>query len=940
MPKVSVVDGRQGRPVQVKTIQRGQSAWWRGGACFILLVVALTGCIPSSDAPAGPNRAADLANLEVSAGALSPAFGPDELNYTVSVGSTTDTVTIIPTVADARATVKVNNQSATAGQPFGPIPLVLGTNPPITILVDGPGISKTYTIVVTRAPNADLQALELSAGALAPAFAPADTAYIVETGFSTASTTVRATLADSTSTLRINGSLASSGQTSGPIPLNVGDTDVFIDVTAPDGTAKQYVVTVRRTGTTNLASLSTSAGAIAPAFNPNTLAYTVSAGFTTDQTTINVTTADSTAAVTVNGQGPVQGGGSFGPFLLAPGQQNPFTIVVTSPTVASKTYTVTVTRQPPSTNANLSNLTVSEGSLQPPFDPNVTNYIANVGSNVSSVTVTATKADPNASVTINGTGGSSQTISLNPAGTPTVISIVVLAQDGGTTRNYLVTVNRSGAGNANLSNLTVTPGSLNPGFSSGNTGPYSVDVASNVGSVTVTATKADANATVSINGVTGTSRTITLPAAPSTTQVNVQVIAQDGVTSKTYTITINRAGAGNANLSNLTVTPGTLQPAFNANTLNYTVDVASTVGSVTVTATKADANATVSINGVTATSRTITLPAAPSTTQVNVQVIAQDGVTSKTYVVNVNRMGANNANLSNLTVTPGSLSPGFSSGNIGPYTVDVASNVGSVTVTATKADANATVFINGVSGNSRSITLPAAPSSTQIDVLVIAQDGMTTKTYVMNVNRLGANNANLSNLTVTPGSLSPGFTSGNTGPYSVSVASTDGSVTVTATKADSNATVFINGVAGNSRLITLPAGPSTTEVNVLVIAQDGVTSKTYVVNVNRPAPLSNNANLSNLTVSVGALTPSLFNPATLGYSITVPNATMSTTVTATLQELTAALTINGTSATSGVAFGPVNLPNVSPAVNTITILVRAQDMTTTKTYTITVTRNP
>jgi hypothetical protein len=36
----------------------------------------------------------------------------------------------------------------------------------------------------------------------------------------------------------------------------------------------------------------------------------------------------------------------------------------------------------------------------------------------------------------------------------------------------------------------------------------------------------------------------------------------------------------------------------------------------------------------------------------------------------------------------------------------------------------------------------------------------------------------------------------------------------------------------------------------------------------------------------------------------------------------------------------VNLPNVSPAVNTITVLVRAQDMTTTKTYTITVTRNP
>lgn len=281
------------------------------GACFILLVAALTGCIPSDDAPPGPNRAADLANLELSEGALSPAFGPDELNYTVSVGSNISSITITPTVADARATVKVNNTPAQSGQPFGPVNLVLGTNPPITILVDAPGISKTYTLVVTRAPNADLKALQLSAGALAPAFSPNVTNYMVETGFSTPSTTVTATVADDTSTMTINGNAATSGQPSNPITLNVGSANVIVvSVAAANGETKDYQITVLKTGTTNLASLSISAGPIAPAFNPTTLAYTVSTGYPTDQTTITLSTADSTAAVTVNGQGPIQGGGA------------------------------------------------------------------------------------------------------------------------------------------------------------------------------------------------------------------------------------------------------------------------------------------------------------------------------------------------------------------------------------------------------------------------------------------------------------------------------------------------------------------------------------------------------------------------------------------------------------------------------------------------------
>jgi len=67
--------------------------------------------------------------------------------------------------------------------------------------------------------------------------------------------------------------------------------------------------------------------------------------------------------------------------------------------------------------------------------------------------------------------------------------------------------------------------------------------------------------------------------------------------------------SSDAQLSSLTVTPGTLQPVFSGDVANYTVDVTSNVASVTVTAQPQDSGATVSINGQTTTSRSVSLGA-------------------------------------------------------------------------------------------------------------------------------------------------------------------------------------------------------------------------------------------------------------------------------------------------------------------------------------------
>ncbi len=95
-----------------------------------------------------------------------------------------------------------------------------------------------------------------------------------------------------------------------------------------------------------------------------------------------------------------------------------------------------------------------------------------------------------------------------------------------------------------------------------------------------------------------------------------------------------------ADLSALVVSPGTLIPAFNAATTAYTVNVAYDVSSINVTATLSDTNASMLVNGEVATSavvNAVTLQAAGSTTSIPVVVTAEDGTSTKTYTMTVNR---------------------------------------------------------------------------------------------------------------------------------------------------------------------------------------------------------------------------------------------------------------------------------------------------------------
>ena len=125
-----------------------------------------------------------------------------------------------------------------------------------------------------------------------------------------------------------------------------------------------------------------------------------------------------------------------------------------------------------SNDATLASLSLSSGTLSPVFKSGITGYTAHIPYSVSSITVSATPNDPNASsvvTMINGSPASGPT-PLN-VGTNTVV-VTVTAQDGTTTDSYAVTVNRAASVNANLVRIVLAGGVAVPGFTPLNNGLY------------------------------------------------------------------------------------------------------------------------------------------------------------------------------------------------------------------------------------------------------------------------------------------------------------------------------------------------------------------------------------------------------------------------------------------------------------------------------------
>ena len=217
------------------------------------------------------------------------------------------------------------------------------------------------------------------------------------------------------------------------------------------------------------------------------------------------------------------------------------------------------------------------------------------------------------------------------------------------------------------------------------------------------------------------------------------------------------------------------------------------------------------------------------------------------------------ATLSSLNLNNFTLDPTFASGTHS-YTASVRKGVMSTRVTAQTTDPNATrvIKLDGVTDTDGTVALAVGENS--VTVVVTAEDGATTQTYTVTVTRDAplSNDATLSSLSLSDGTLDPTFMSG-TQSYTASVANSVTSTMVTAETTDPNAAepvIKLDGTEDADGTVDLAVGTNT--ITVTVTAEDTTTSLTYTVTVTRQAPfvclapdLSGRSEVWSGTVTVG-----------------------------------------------------------------------------------------
>ena len=872
---------------------------------------------------------------------LTPAFAAGTTAYTASVGHAVMATTVTATASDGSASVEVTPEDAD-DQTFGDqVALAVGeTTISVAVTAQDGETTQTYMVAVTRAGSADamLSALSLSGVTLSPMFASGTTAYTASVAHGVTEMAVTAMAAAGAAyEVQLNGVVDQDGV----VPLAVGSGNVIaVVVTGQDGeTSLTYAVTVTRAGSAEATlsglSLMGDGGEVVvltPAFVTGTTAYTAAVAHDVSAVTVTASVASAGAAFEVKLNGVVD---QDGVVLLVVGFGNVITVVVTAQDgETTQTYTVTVTRAG-SSDATLGALSLSGVTLTPAFAAGTTAYTASVANSVTETTVTAMAAAGAAhEVKLNGVADQDGVVGL-VVGSGNLIAVVVTAQDGQTTQTYTVTVTRAGSDDAALSGLSLSGVTLSPAFASG-TVAYTASVGHGVTATTVTATAGDANVSVEVNlnGVVDHDGVVGLEVGDGNV-IAVEVTAQDGETTQTYTVTVTRAGSADASLSALSLSGVTLTPAFASGTIAYTASAANSVTETTVTATAAaEAAYEVKLNGVVDHDGIVGLVVGSGNVIV-VVVTAGDGETTQTYMVTVTRAGSSDASLRALSLSGVTLSPAFASGTVA-YTASVGHGVTATTVTATAGDANVSVEVNlnGVVDHDSVVGLEVGDGNV-IAVEVTAQDGETTQTYTVTVTRAGSADASLSALSLSGVTLTPVFASG-TAAYTASVANSVTETTVRATAvAEAAYEVKLNGVVDQDGVVPMAVG-SGNVIAVFVTAQDGGTTQTYTVTVTRAG--SPDATLSGLSLmgdggEVFVLSPA-FAAGTTIYVATVAHDVSAVTVTASVASAGSAydIRINGLVDQDGV----VGL--VAGSGNVIAVVVTAQDGESSQTYTVTVTR--
>ena len=270
---------------------------------------------------------------------------------------------------------------------------------------------------------------------------------------------------------------------------------------------------------------------------------------------------------------------------------------------------------------------------------------------------------------------------------------------------------------------------------------YTVEVTNSPTETTVTPTvnHSGASYVIKLGGVADSDGTVSLAAGENV--ITVEVTAEDGQTTKTYTVTITRLVTSESNQvsSDATLSALTLSGidfgAFASGTESYTATVPNGVTETTVTPTvnHSEASYVVKLGGVTDADGTVSLAAGSNV--ITVEVTAEDGETTKTYTVTVERAATPSTDATLEWLTLSGIDIGGGLGDRAyvhtqtSFAASVYHSVAQTTVTAgpTHSEASYVVKLGGVTDADGTVSLAAG--SNVITVEVTAEDGQTTRVY-------------------------------------------------------------------------------------------------------------------------------------------------------------------------------------------------------------------
>ena len=364
-------------------------------------------------------------------------------------------------------------------------------------------------------------------------------------------------------------------------------------------------------------------------------------------------------------------------------------------------------------------------------------------------------------------------------------------------------------GNARLSSLSISTGSLTPNFS-GSTYVYSATTSES--SVTVNATLANSSASFE-NGYGP--RSVKLNYGTN----NILIKTRDGETTATYTIKVKRAdGRSSTNtLSSLTVSQGELSPGFSSLTNNYNVNVESNVDSVDIGASLSDSKSSY-VDGF--GPRNVKLK--DGYTRAAIKVRSESG-SVRTYTITFLRVGAGEettpsandgkALLKSLELSEGTID--FNSTTF-DYNISVPFDVTNIAVTALAENEKDGVVVTG--GENLE-----ANALNEITIVVTSADGTSSNTYTVYVTRKEedltvSTNSLLKDLIIDGYKLK--FDAGTT-EYTINLKDGDSVLDITAIPSDDKSTITIDG---NEKL------EHGSQVKIRVTAEDG-TFTDYIINI-------------------------------------------------------------------------------------------------------------